>query len=311
MNIVEFEAAEAVTTDGIHWDIYVRDAELVSDMPNSSQIQTSDIRYGSWSREQGLKRGAIYPSDDFMFLEHQGAIVYEHLLKLHEDIPFALQDHYELWLLDQDDCPLALIDSATREDHLDLDGPLDWRAGLECRNQFRSDLYDQELLQQELSAGSYLTRYINNRTARKPAAQWFLRDVDGGGEGLSGINLPGTLVGRRLNEDCFPPLLLNADDHDTEHARLIEQFFDWQAPWMLLLQHLSEAQRRHFEQQAKKRALTVEQQHLLYPQIIDPTPINAARVEARLRGSHPSTGNAEDVLPTYYIELCPDPTLES
>lgn len=311
MNIIEFEAAEAVTTDGIHWDIYVRDAELVEDLPNSSRVQTSDIRYGSWSAQQGLKRGAIYPSDDFMFLEHQGAIVYQHLLKLHQTIPFTLQDHYELWLLDQDDRPLALIASATRADHLELDHALDWRAGLECRNYFSSDVYDQRLAQDNLSAGTYLTRYINQRCGRVPKAQWFLRRADGGGEGLQGIGIPPSMPGRQLNDECFHPLMLNADDHDESHGELIRQFFNWQAPWLLLLQHLPDEQRSHFEQQAKKRALTVAQQHLLYPQIIDPAHINAARVEARLRAAGASDKTTDDVVPTYYIELCPDPTLES
>lgn len=58
MNIIEYQGAEAVTIDGIHWDIYVRDTELVEDLENASRIQTSDIRYGSWSEQEGLKRGA-------------------------------------------------------------------------------------------------------------------------------------------------------------------------------------------------------------------------------------------------------------
>jgi hypothetical protein len=49
MNIIEFQGAEAVTTDGIHWDIYVRDLELVQDIQHNARIQTSDIRYGHWS----------------------------------------------------------------------------------------------------------------------------------------------------------------------------------------------------------------------------------------------------------------------
>jgi hypothetical protein len=72
MNVIEYEAAEAVTVDGIHWDIYVRNAELVKDLDKSSRVQTSDIRYGSWSVAQGLKRGPIQPSEDFLRMEMQG-----------------------------------------------------------------------------------------------------------------------------------------------------------------------------------------------------------------------------------------------
>lgn len=61
MNIIEHEGAEAVTTDGLHWDIYVRDTTLVEDLADSHKVQTSDIRYGSWSQKQGLKRGRFIP----------------------------------------------------------------------------------------------------------------------------------------------------------------------------------------------------------------------------------------------------------
>lgn len=311
MNIIEFEAAEAVTTDGVHWDIYVRDAELVSDIPNSRRVQTSDIRYGSWSLQQGLKRGAIYPSDDFMYLEHMGAIVYEHLLKMHQDIPFPLQDHFELWLLDRQQQPLALIDSNTQPDNMETDMAIDWRAGLLCRQHFSSRVYDQLLSDNSSTAGTYLTRYINSLADDTPMAQWFQRTAQGDGKGLQGVNLPGDLVGRELNETCFHPLLLNRNQHDDAHRQLIEDFLDWQAPWILLLQHLPDPQRSYYEKHARRRALTVEQQYCLYPHIIDQAQINAARVEARLRNSQASSPHGEEVMSPHYIELCPDPTLET
>jgi hypothetical protein len=49
MNIIEYQGAEAITTDGIQWDICARDTGLVEDSANSHKVQTSDIRYGSWS----------------------------------------------------------------------------------------------------------------------------------------------------------------------------------------------------------------------------------------------------------------------
>jgi hypothetical protein len=111
MNIIECQGAEAVTTDGRHWDIYVRDTGLVEGIANSHKVQTSDIRYGSWSLKEGLKRGAIYPCDDFRVLEHRGALVYEYLLNHHNDVPFPLEDRIALWLLDEENLPLGLLDS--------------------------------------------------------------------------------------------------------------------------------------------------------------------------------------------------------
>lgn len=38
MNIIEYQGAEAVTVDGVHWDIYVRDLALVADIQNPSRL---------------------------------------------------------------------------------------------------------------------------------------------------------------------------------------------------------------------------------------------------------------------------------
>ena len=56
------------------------------------RAQISDIRYGHWSAEKGLKRGPLFPSDDFKRLEDMGAVVYEHLLQVHRDVPFRFRD---------------------------------------------------------------------------------------------------------------------------------------------------------------------------------------------------------------------------
>ena len=40
MNIIAYQGAEAVTTDGVHWDIYVRDTELVQDLANIGLVRS-------------------------------------------------------------------------------------------------------------------------------------------------------------------------------------------------------------------------------------------------------------------------------
>ena len=162
MNIIEFEAAEAVTLDGVHWDIYVRDAELVKDLPNSHKVQTSDIRYGRWSASSGLKRGAIYPSEDFKVLEAQGALVYEYLLKHHQQIPFPFADVSELWLLDQFAQPLVLLKSAVLEDDLELDRLPDWCACHEAGDRFTTGISQQLTNHENLSAADDMYRVLRN-----------------------------------------------------------------------------------------------------------------------------------------------------
>lgn len=301
MNIIEYQGAEAVTTDGIRWDIYVRDTELVQELANSRQVQTSDIRYGSWSEAQGLKRGPIYPSDDFKILEHRGAVVYEYLLQHHGEVPFPLKDDLELWLLDEQAAPLALLDSAVREEDLSLDGPIDWRAGRECRRRFATPSLEE--LPATTSAGEYLTRHVNDRAGPSPRAQWFRRRAGGAGEGLTGVGLAPALQGRQLGAEAFPAYYLAEADPFPAHVRLIQDFIAWQAPWHLLRQDLSRQARSRFERLAQGRALDLDRQHRLYPEILDIEGLRAARVEAALRRGQPESEDEEEAMATYYIEL--------
>lgn len=284
MNIITYESADAVTTDGVHWDIYVVDGELLEGLEGNN-ILTSEIRYGSWSQEQGLKRGPIYPSDDFKRLEHLGAIVYEHLLQVHDQVPFPFWDRYELWLLDQARQPLALINSVVHEHEIDTNLPIDWRAGLACRRSFVTEMMDQICHGECLNPGEYLTDYINQCSGERPAAQWFRRNMDGSGLGLAGINLAAHHSSRRIPATNFPDLFIQTNSHDLEHSQLIEEFLAWQAPWILLLGNLESKTRQHYEQLARFQALVVAAQYRLYPNIVDLKAIKAARVEARLRGN--------------------------
>ncbi|MCO6411744.1 MAG: hypothetical protein J5I92_03280 [Thiogranum sp.] len=304
MNIIEYQGAEAITTDGVHWDIYVRNSELVEELPNSSQVQTSDIRYGSWSEKQGLKRGAIFPSDDFRTLEQRGAIVYEYLLRHHRDIPFPLQDRLECWLLDASGRPLGLLDSAVRAEDRPRDGPLDWRAGRECCRSFRSDAM-QQLAQDdgETAAGEYLTRYINACAGDPPRAQWFLREADGSGTVLRDTAPAPEVPDRTLGVEAFPPFFINEHRGSAAQRQLVRDFIAWQAPWILLLQTLTPAARADFEQHARARAVTVEKQYRLYPEVRDSEALKAMRVEAALRNNLPGNAHDDETMATYYIEL--------
>lgn len=302
MNVIEYQGAEAVTTDGLHWDIYVRDTELVQDIDDSRRVQTSDIRYGHWSPQGGLKRGALYPSDDFKILEHRGAVVYEDLLQHYGQVPFPLRDTYELWLLNGDGQPLALLASAVQLEDMEPDPALDWRAGQECRRRFRSRAL-AGLDRQASTAGADLTEYINGLAGERPRAQWFLRDADGGGTGLAGPGDSGQTAGRRLSTAAFPAFFLREQGHGAAHSQLIQDFIAWQAPWLLLLHDLPEERRRDFEQQARSQALHMERQHRLYPRVLDPEILAAARVEAALRRQQPEPEEEQDSLSTDYIEL--------
>ena len=157
-------------------------------------------------------------------------------------------------------------------------------------------------------AGAYLTQYINSLAGDKPCAQWFHRQADGSGLGMQGIDLQTSLQARRLPKEAFPGYLMRSQGHDANHSILLEEFFRWQAPWLLLLPDLGSAERQALEQHARPQALIIEKQFRLYPQIIDEALVKAARVEAMLRRQGQQQKSEEDVMSTFYIELHPSPT---
>jgi len=310
VSYISYRSADAVTADGSHWDIYVSNAALLEGLDTGRRPQISDIRYGSWSARRGLKRGPLLASDDFLQMEAMGTCVYQHLLKVSDQVPFQLRDDYELWLLDAEGQPLALIDSALEADNIDARQPLAWRPGQDCRRTFTSRVAKQLVSNHDTPGAitDYLARYINSRTADTASAQLFRRNADGSGEGLWGINLPGSLSSRSLPAGDFPLHLLDMQQHDTLHAQLVQDFICWQAPWQLLLPGMDAAVRGEFEQHARVQPLKLAHQYRLYPEIVDRSVIDAARVEAKLRSTHQTHQPAETIMSTFYIKLSPDAT---
>ncbi|HUX30364.1 MAG TPA: hypothetical protein VMV78_07010 [Thiobacillus sp.] len=297
VHTIRFASAEAVTTDGIEWDIYVANDALLDGLGRAGKrAQISDIRYGHWSAEKGLKRGPLYPSDDFRRLEEMGAVVYEHLLRVHRDVPFRFRDPFELWLLDRNDQPLALLHSVRADSETDTRPPLDWRAGMAAQEQFRSAAADPAE-----PAGVTLTRYVNSLASG--VAQWFRRSDDGDGLGLHTLKGGDELRGRVLDAEAFPPLFIATAGMDAAHARLVRDYHTWQAPWLLLLPQLDPATRSALEACACQQAELVEKHCRLYPAIIDRPALQAARVEAALLRSQPRMDKQDEVMPMCYIEL--------
>lgn len=305
VNCIRYQSADAVTADGVHWDIYVSNEWLLQELPDNHRTQVNDIRYGSWSAATGLQRGPRCPSDDFLALEEMGDILYAHLLEAHTQVPFPFLDHFELWLLDDAGQPLALIDSATRQKDIDLRQPARWTPGLNCRKTFTPAATTALPVDAEQTGAvaDYLAHYINNRAGNAPAAQLFRRSANGDGTGFTGIDLDPRLEHRDLASSDFPCLLLDRKQHDATHRQLIDDFICWQAPWLLLLPTLDDATRRAFEQHARAQPEKLVQAFHCYPEIIDQSAIDAARVEVRIRETLPEHAEKQETLSTFYIEL--------
>ena len=296
MNVIRYQSAEAVTTDGIQWEIFVSNDELRKGLDPHAHVQISDIRYGHWSQQAGLRRGPIFPSADFKRMEEMGAVVYEALLQLHQQLPFPLRDSYELWLLDSEQQPLCLLHSVVAEEDIALDIPLRWRAGNLCAESFRPPLDEPE------QAATLLTQRINELTDDPATARWFLRQDNGTVIALDAINPVSTATTTHA-ADMFPHFFIREQHRDPALTALVQAFLQWQAPWLLLLQNLAEPVRFELEQHARKQALLVEQHFRLYPQVIDESFLRAARVEAMFRNSQPQEEKPDRAMSTWYLEL--------
>lgn len=304
MQVVRFGPAEAVSMDGVRWEIYVANDTLLEGLQGDAHAQVSDIRYGSWSREAGLRRGPLYPSEDFRRMEMMGAVVYHFLHQDRARPPFPLRDRFELWLHDAAGRPLALLDSAVDESSLTAKSSPRWQAGMAAHDAFISD--SQAAGDEPRNPADRLSAYIDKLAGPDRRARWYRRDDRGDGHALDWLN-DATGPGPDLVAATdFPVLLVRQDGHDALHTTLLRDYLDWQAAWLLCLPDLSETDRRQLEQAARMRPALVESAHRLYPAIHDLATINAARVHARLLASQAFTDQQDESTPsTFYIELNP------
>jgi hypothetical protein len=289
MQVIRSGSAEAVSLDGVRWDIYVANDSLLEGLGATAGTQVSDIRYGAWSVERGLKRGPIYPSEDFRRMEAQGARVYEALRQRYDQLPFPLRDRDEYWLLDLAGHPLALLHSALDAQQAETPTLARWTAGRAARARFRPEGC--------VDAAARVETLVNQAAGEPPVARWYRRRADGAGMSLDGADV--------LPAESFPECLCRAPVARAEDSRLIEAYHAWTAVWLLCLPTLGRETRRYMEGQARLQADLVDGVHRLYPEVIDPALINAARVEARLGGGLSGEDEGGAAQPTYYIELNP------
>ncbi len=296
MNIIELDQADAVTTDGVEWILYVHDeTDCWEHQENQdAHIVTPDIRYGSWSARQGLKKFPLLSSMNIPYIKRAGRQLMQAVRELHARLPFPPADKYELWLLDKDNgLPLALLDSVCEESRIYQDYPRrDWLCGQRCQQQFRGT--PQAPHRKQRNPGRLLARRVNRQAGEPRRLQWFWRNDDGKGFALQGLNLDESLLNRQLERDAFPPLLLATGWPSSGGIDLVYDFLAWQAPWLLLLPDLDDELRLQLEHEARSQATLTASLCHLYPRIIDHYLLNAIRIEAQLRGKEENREETEE-----------------
>ena len=202
-----------------------------------------------------------------------------------EQLPFPLDDQYELWLLDEaSGTPIALLNSARSEAELEQKEVKRWIAAEPGGFSFVS----QQLSQKGLPVNdgynprvhaSVLEALVRDRSGQNHRRGWYLRDRKKGGIAIQH-------KAHDLPASAFPELLVSLDWQETEDLQLIMDYVTWKAPQILLLPGLSCETRERIEKLAVKNATQIDRLWRLIPEIHNKTLLNKARVEAKIRLSN-------------------------
>lgn len=233
---------------------------------------------GVWIEGEGLRVGAPSAAADLL-----------PALETHPPLPFRLIDQLELWLLDKESgLPLALLDSARPSAQASGNVDPDWHPFVPTYTGFVSPALAQRDGDPNARPAHHrdlLARYVNQAARPYPAAQWFRRQEDGGGLGQRGLRIPHEWQGRHLTAAAFPELLLREHWNSRLENSVIADYHRWQAPWLLLLPHLTDPTRDRLEQDASQRPVILSRVRRLLPRILDRERFNAAMVAARLQAA--------------------------
>lgn len=257
LQVVRVGHGEAESTDGISWVLYVAHPDILA------HSGLSEVRFGTWSAVEGLRRAAVRGTAAGGLIEAIGEPLIAALEQCAADAPFALADSRECWLVDhQSGAPLVLIDTRLPDESLSAVETARWLPGCAA--------------QAEFAGLDRLEAAVKMRGGPRPGARWFLRDRGGDALGADGERLPAT---------AFPRLLLTTAWPDQRLCLLAESFIAWWAPALLQLQHLDDSERADLERSAVRRAPVVERLFRLYPKIIDQQLLRVIRVQARMQAS--------------------------
>lgn len=265
LQVVNLPYCRGLSADGKHWQIQVSCEVHQQEWGiQSHHIPRRYVVAGAWQADTGFASMPLEPMLDTPDESTIHAQLLPALEAAHPQLPLPQQDHYEYWLLDSEQRPVALL-------HTALDQPA---PGITARQQWRATSPLTDTLPRAELQG--LAQAVNMPDGKPTSAHWFQRQADGSGTMLSnaGIELP---------MDAFPPLLLREQWQDPKLEAFSHAYQDHLAPWLLLWQGLDDQVREHLEFAAQANAVMTDRLLPLYPRICDEKFINRIRVEAHLR----------------------------
>lgn len=273
LQIVDLGASLAQSRDGRVWYLKMDDG------------QGRQRQAGVWDEERGLLLGQQQPLQSVI-----------NAIKERPQLPFAMADDWECWLLDQEQGrPLALLATDRLEpDRRRLPDP-DWQPFLPSYTGFSSLLLVERDALTPYAGQSHrevLARLVNRAARPQPRVQWFLRDRYGAGESAHGLRVPPEWRERKLTSEDFPELLVREKWNSRLETSVIADYHAHLSALLLLWPRLTTETRSRLELLACERPSWLARvQHLLTVQT-HPQQLRAALVAARL-----SQASGEDKQP--------------
>lgn len=268
--VLKTQAGRAYSLDGRHWQIQVlahAPRGLWANADYGEELQY--YRFGLWEASEGLTRVPLNPLLEVGRMVAAAAELARLLPELSEALPFPLAAEQELWLLDSQGAPLALLATAPEGTDAGAVQMEPWQAGERGERVFHSAALGGRGVADHEAGGDYRHLEAVERLVRRTA-----------GTGLNRRWFPA--AGGESRPDC-PELLVRECWPDEVSQGLMDDYLGWLSPYLLMLPTLSDPTRARLERQASGHALLVESTWRLYPKVLDLDRLRRARVEARLR----------------------------
>ncbi len=282
LQVLELEHARALSPDGEHWEIQILAARPEHSWRSANQHEPvmRYFRFGVWSRTRGLSQVPVSPILDLDTLLTRADEIQLALAQALNHLPFPLADRYELWLLDADSLPVALIASARSAEAAAAHSAQAWTAcglsehGFESCSLSRQGIPTHDGHNPRRHAYE-LEQQVRRRVGKPPHHAWYLHRDGGERHTLNPEHIQDPVT--------FPELPLTRDWNETTETELANDYLDWCAPYLLTLPDISDSTRCRLELAVARRAPELASQFRLYPRVINQGLIDTARVEARLR----------------------------
>ena len=276
MQVIAIEHAEAESTDGINWILYVSHEDIVS------HTGMSEIRYGSWNQRDGLQLSMVRGTETSNIIDTVGEKIAAAVEKYASSIPFPLNDRYECWLLTEDGEPLALLDTVDSHHKQQSFDHTIWHPGTKAYEEFHSDFGDATRLKQ----------LVNQRAGDRSRTLWIEREKTDFGYSGDAIKDNDEIIAAA----DIPRRLLLENWQTAEDSGLVADYLAWLAPWLLQLNNYDDDTRQAIERQAWRRPLLCAKQYHLFAKVLDEKQLKVARVQARLMGYD---GRGQKVIETF------------